>query len=96
MPAEDTRVTLICFDPSPGTTRGEAEAIGRLARQYRWSSVALVATRSQDTRARMIVKRCFGGSTYVVTASQPLGSWPYQIAYAWGALVKALVEYRSC
>jgi hypothetical protein len=89
-------VTLICFDPDPGTTRGEAEVIGRLARQYRWSSVALVTTRSQDTRARMIVKRCFGGSTYVVTAAQPLGSWPYQIAYAWGALVKALVEYRSC
>jgi hypothetical protein len=89
-------VTLICFDPSPGTTRGEAEAIGRLARQYRWGSVVLVATRSQDTRARMIVKRCFAGSTYVVTAPQPLSSWPYQVVYAWGALVKALVKYRSC
>jgi hypothetical protein len=54
---------LICFDPDPGTTRGEAEVIGRLARQYRWSSVALVTTRSQDIRARMIVKRCFGGYT---------------------------------
>jgi hypothetical protein len=89
-------VTLICFEPDPGDTRGEAEVIGRLAKQYRWSSVALVTTRTQDTRARMIVERCFGGSTYVVTVPMPLGSWPYQIAYAWGALVKALGVYRSC
>jgi uncharacterized SAM-binding protein YcdF (DUF218 family) len=89
-------VKLICFEPDPGNTRGEAEAIGRLARQYRWSSVTLVTIGSQDTRARMMVERCFSGSTYVFTAALPLGSWPYQIAYGWGALVKALVVYRSC
>ena len=89
-------VKLICFEPDPGDTRGEAEAIGRLARQYGWSSVALVTTSSQDTRARIIVERCFGGSTYVVTAPLPLGSWPYQVAYGWASLIKALAVYRSC
>ena len=89
-------VKLICFEPDPGTTRGEAEALGRLARQYRWSSVVLVTTSFQDTRARMLAERCFGGSTYVVTAPLPLSSWPYQIAYGWGALLKALVVHRAC
>jgi hypothetical protein len=89
-------VKLICFDPDPGTTRGETEALGRLAKQFRWSSVVLVATRTQDTRARIMAERCFGGSTYVVTAPLPLSSWPYQIAYGWGALLKALVVYRAC
>ena len=89
-------VKLICFDPDPGTTRGEAEALGRLAKRFRWSSVVLVTTAFQDTRARMIAERCFGGSTYVVTAPLPLSSWPYQIAYGWGALLKALVIYRTC
>jgi hypothetical protein len=89
-------VMLICFDPDPPDTRGEAEAVGRLAKQYHWSSMVLVATRTQDTRARIVVERCFGGSTYVVTAPLSAGSWPYQIAYGWGALVKALVVYRSC
>jgi hypothetical protein len=89
-------VKLICFDPDPGTTRGEAEAIGRLAKQFHWSSVVLVTTRTQDTRARMIVERCFSGSTYVLTATLPVSSWPYEIAYGWGALLKALVVYRSC
>jgi hypothetical protein len=89
-------VKLICFDPDPPTTRGEAEALGRLAKQFHWSSVVLVTIRAQDTRARMMAERCFGGSTYVVTAPLPLSSWPYQIAYGWGALLKALVVYRAC
>jgi uncharacterized SAM-binding protein YcdF (DUF218 family) len=89
-------VKLICFDPNPGDTRGEAEAVGRLAKQYHWSSVVLVTTRPQDTRARIMVARCFSGSIYVSTALLPFGSWPYQIAYGWGALLKALVLYRSC
>ena len=36
------RVTLICFNPSPGTTQGEAEFVGRLARAHHWRSVAVV------------------------------------------------------
>jgi hypothetical protein len=89
-------VKLICFDPDPPTTRGEAEAIGRLAKQFHWRSVVLVTTRPQDTRARMLAERCFGGSAYVVTAPLPVSSWPYQIVYGWGALLKALIVYRAC
>jgi uncharacterized SAM-binding protein YcdF (DUF218 family) len=89
-------VKTICFDPNPGNTRGEAELAGRLAKQYHWQSVVLVTTRVQDTRARILMGRCFGGSIYVVTGHLPLGSWPYQIAYQWASLVKALVLYRSC
>ena len=89
-------VKLVCFDPDPGDTRGEAEFAGRLAREDHWSSVVLVTTTSQDTRARILFGRCFGGTVYVMTAPESLSSWPYEIAYQWGALVKALVLYRSC
>jgi uncharacterized SAM-binding protein YcdF (DUF218 family) len=89
-------VKLICFDPNPGNTRGEAEFAGQLAKRYHWTSVVLVTTRAQDTRARIIVRRCFGGSIYAVTASLSASAWPYQIAYGWGALAKALVLQRSC
>jgi hypothetical protein len=89
-------VKIICFDPNPGDTRGEAEEVGRLAMRYRWSSVVLVTTAGQDTRARMIVGRCFGGSVYVITASLPLSQWPYEIAYGWGALIKALTLHQAC
>ena len=95
-PAAIAGVRLICFDPNPGVTRGEAEFTGQLTKRYHWRSVVLVATNGQDTRARILMRRCFGGSIYVVTASVPWDNWPYEIAYGWGALVKALVVHRAC
>jgi uncharacterized SAM-binding protein YcdF (DUF218 family) len=95
-PPAPSGVKLICFEPDPGNTRGEAEFTGRLARQYGWRSVVLVTAREQDTRARIVMARCFGGPIYVIAGSLPLSSWPYQIAYEWGALFKALVLYRNC
>lgn len=89
-------VRLVCFDPDPGNTRGEAQFAGRLAQRYHWRSLVLVTTREQDTRARIRMGRCFGGSVYVITAPLPLSSVPYQVAYEWGALVKALVLQREC
>ena len=90
------RVTLICFNPSPGTTQGEAEFVGRLARAHHWRSVAVVTITPQDSRARLRIERCFAGPVYVVATPIPLTSWPYRISYEWGALTKALVFQRSC
>lgn len=95
-PAAIPGVKLICFDPNPGNTRGEAEFTGHLAEQYHWHSIVLVTAPAQDTRARIIMRRCYSGSIYVVTASLPWGNWPYQISYGWGALFKALVLQRAC
>jgi uncharacterized SAM-binding protein YcdF (DUF218 family) len=89
-------VKLICFDPNPGNTRGEAEFTGRLAKQYHLTSVVLVTIRAQATRARILSGDCFGGSVYVITASLPLSNWAYEIAYEWGALLKALFLDRAC
>lgn len=89
-------VRTICFDPNPGDTRGEAEYVGALARRYGWDSLIVVATRPQAARAQLLFSRCFTGQVYVATASLPLDGWPYQIAYGWGALVKAAVFVRSC
>jgi uncharacterized SAM-binding protein YcdF (DUF218 family) len=89
-------VRVICFDPEPANTRGEAEFVGRLAKEYHWNSVILVTIRAQDRRARLLTARCFSGSIYVSTAALPLGEWPYEIAYEWGSLVKALVTNQSC
>lgn len=89
-------VTLICFNPSPGTTQGEAEFVGRLARKHHWHSVAVVTITPQDSRARLRIERCFAGPVYVVPTPIALISWPYQITYEWGALTKALVAQRSC
>jgi hypothetical protein len=90
------RVRLICFDPEPATTRGEAQYAGRLARKLRWHSIMLVTITPQEWRARQRMQRCFDGSVYATGAGIPLYSWPYQIAYQWGATVKMLVFQRAC
>ena len=90
------RVKLICFNPTPATTQGEAEFVGRLARRYHWHSIAVVTITPQDSRARLRVRRCFPGPVYVVTRPVALASWPYEIAYEWGAMIKALVLQRGC
>jgi uncharacterized SAM-binding protein YcdF (DUF218 family) len=95
-PAAVPGVKIICFAPDPGNTRGEAEFASRLAKRYGWHSVVLVTTAEQDTRARLIMRRCYGGSVYVVTAPLPWTQLPYQIAYGWGALFKALFMARDC
>lgn len=91
-------VTRICFNPVPASTQGEAEFVGRLARKYRWRSIAIVTITPQDTRARLRIERCFPGRVYAVTAPPDPSqtNWPYQIAYQWAALLKALILQRTC
>jgi hypothetical protein len=91
-------VKTICFNPVPASTQGEAEFVGRLAKRYHWRSVTVVTITSQDTRARLRVQRCFAGQVYVQTVppNPAFTNWPYQIAYQWGALIKALVFQRGC
>lgn len=91
-----TGVTVLCFHPVPGTTRGEAEWIGREAELRSWHSVILVTTPDQAWRAGLRVRRCFGGEVYSATSPLPLMSWFRQIPYQWMASVKALVVERSC
>jgi uncharacterized SAM-binding protein YcdF (DUF218 family) len=95
-PAPVSGVRLICFEPNPGNTRGETEYVASLARRNHWHSIVLVTITPQDTRARMLMRRCYDGSVYVMTAGIPLSSYPYQIAYEWGALFKAEFLQRSC
>jgi uncharacterized SAM-binding protein YcdF (DUF218 family) len=89
-------VKLLCFHPDPGTTRGEAQWIGREAQARHWKSVILVTTPDQAYRAKLRVGRCFPGQVYVATAHLPWQHWFKEIPYQWGATAKALTWQRSC
>jgi hypothetical protein len=90
------QVRVICFDPNPPTTRGEAEFAGRLAARYHWRSIVVVAISAQDIVARIRVSRCFSGKIYVVNGSLRRRDLPYEVAYYWGATIEALLLQRSC
>ena len=89
-------LTVLCFQPSPDTTQGEAESTARLARQYGWRSVVLITTPDQTWRAELRFRRCFRGGVYAVTTPLPAGQWPYAIAYQWAATAKAELTDRRC
>lgn len=88
---------VICFQPQPTTTRGEAEEIGRLARTYGWHSVLVVTSRYHVSRARLIVSRCMPGTVRMIAApAEPtLTGWLYQFAYQTGGFGKAFL-HRQC
>lgn len=89
-------VRLICFRPNPFTTQGEARYAAELSRRNHWSSLIVVAGTSQLTRARLRFERCTKVHIAYVGTEPRLVSWPYQIAYEWGAVAKALLWQRSC
>lgn len=88
---------VICFQPSPRTTQGEAEEIGRLAAQRHWRSIIVVTSKYHISRARLIVDRCVSGRVLMVAApGRPsLTTWAYQFLYQTGAYVKAFIK-RAC
>lgn len=89
-------VEVICFRPDPSTTQGEAREAARLAELHGWDSILFVTDRSQDTRARLRIGRCYDGDILVNVVDPPLTRWPYLIAYQWAATVKALTLQRGC
>ncbi len=95
----DARVgtaTVICFQPSPATTQGEAEATARLAAKYGWHSIVLVTTPDQTWRAELRFGRCYSGKIYGVTTPLSTFMWPFMVAYQWAATVKAELVNRGC
>jgi uncharacterized SAM-binding protein YcdF (DUF218 family) len=89
-------VELICFRADPLDTRGEAEYVARLAGHRHWKRIIVVSERSQATRARMLFKRCTGIQLLMVPVTDPRARLPYDVAYEWAALIKAVVVVRSC
>ena len=87
---------VICFTPDPDSTRGEAEAVGRLAREHRWKRILLVTSRFHVTRARMLFDRCVDGDVDAVGVDYPWTTIPYAVAGEWFKTVRALTYQRGC
>jgi uncharacterized SAM-binding protein YcdF (DUF218 family) len=90
-------VTAICFVPSPGTTRGEAEEVGRLARKHGWKSVIVVTSKYHVSRARLIFDRCLSARVEVVSAHESISAleWAYQYLYQTAGYARAFL-HPSC
>jgi uncharacterized SAM-binding protein YcdF (DUF218 family) len=87
---------VICFQPDPDTTQGEARGASRIAEQHGWSSIVLVTTQDQVWRAHVRFERCYSGQIYGVGSAVRWYEWPYAIAYQWAGTVKAETTQRGC
>lgn len=84
-------VHVLCFNPDPPTTRGEARELGRLAARYGWTRVAVVTSKYHVSRSRLIIGRCYTGGLLMVpsTESVSLKEWAFQYLYQTAGYVKA-------
>ena len=49
---------IICFTPDPLNTRGEADAIGLLATDHKWSSITVVTSKYHVARSERLLNQC--------------------------------------
>jgi uncharacterized SAM-binding protein YcdF (DUF218 family) len=86
-------ITLRCVTAGPQTTRGEGQALRRLAAEYGWRTVIVVTYAPHISRARFILHRCFGGEIIMVESSARISTieWMKQYLYQTAGYAKALV-----
>jgi uncharacterized SAM-binding protein YcdF (DUF218 family) len=88
--------TVLCFQAVPYSTRGEARAIGRLARSHGWTRVVVVTSRFHITRAHLLFRRCYHRGLWFVGAPTPWWHLPIEWIYETGKLAVQLTVERSC
>ena len=66
---------VLCVDPEPETTRGEAQTVAVLVEAHGWDRVVVATSRHHTTRARVLFRQCLDDQVSVVGASRPDGSW---------------------
>lgn len=88
---------VFCFLPDPNDTRGEAEAVGRIAARQGWQHLVLVTSDYHATRARLLLGRCFSGTLDVSVAPSSHAPLPLlsAIAHEWGGLIESAI-HRGC
>ena len=95
--APDEPFQVNCFLPEPNNTRGEVEAVARLAQQHGWKKLVLVTSTYHVDPGPIAARPAYSGSVEVVAARPDKGffRWLGAIAHEWGGLAEALVR-RSC
>ena len=88
---------VICLQPEPYTTAGEAGELARLAAERGWDHVAVVTETAHVARTRLWMERCVPArvSVWASPETRTPRQWVWAIAYQSGAWLKAQLQ-RSC
>lgn len=90
----DAPFQVLCPDPQPDTTRGEARAIADLAASHGWSKLVAVTSTYHVHRASLLLDRCHDGTITMVAAPTGLDpiAWVTRLAHEWVGTVGAAGE----
>jgi hypothetical protein len=93
---------IVCFEPDPFTTQGEARALQSLSEEYGWKTADVLTAQFHVTRARVILQRCYKGDLGMIAYRQELpllvlpdlgrSSWAYHYMYETAAFVKVALN----
>jgi uncharacterized SAM-binding protein YcdF (DUF218 family) len=87
---------VVCFVADPYSTRGEAQALARLAGEEGWGTVIVVTSRFHIFRSRLLLERCFGGEVRMSSAPVDWWRWPQALTGETAKLGRALLTARDC
>jgi uncharacterized SAM-binding protein YcdF (DUF218 family) len=59
----------ICFEPVPGTTRGEAQMVARMADERGWEHVTVATSAFHTSRSRFLFRQCLGADRVTVVGT---------------------------
>ena len=90
------RFRVLCFEPRPFSTQGEARTIARLARERHWTRVVVVTSTFHVTRARMLIRRCYHGRLWMVGTHTPWWKLPIDFVWETGKMITQLTYQRGC
>lgn len=89
---------VLCFRPSPYSTRGEAREARLLAERRGWRSLVVVTSTYHVYRSRLLFERCLpqGVDLSVESTGHSLAGLPLNALKETGKLVLALTLRRGC
>ena len=90
---------VVCFEPFPDRTQGEARAAAALARERGWKTLVVVTSTYHVARARKLFERCFDGEVRAVGVDPPTRGGlppPRSLLREWASWGHALVVERDC
>ena len=85
---------VVSLTPRPSTTRGEAGAVARLARERGWERIVVVTSTYHVTRARLIFERAVDCELRFASAGFGATLLPLHVAAEWAKLPFAFGSRR--
>ncbi|WP_186764359.1 YdcF family protein [Arthrobacter yangruifuii] len=92
--ARNLNPRIVCFSPDPMTTRGEARAVARLARDRGWTDIIVVTSRYHVTRAELNLEQCSSVHITMVESAPQLGpgQWLGRFVEETGGVAAGLIR----